>query len=47
MKVLLINGSSREQGCTSVALGEVARALNEEGIETEFMFITTALCPSV
>ena len=39
MKVLLVNGSSRPDGCTSVALGEVARALNEEGIETEIMFI--------
>ena len=39
MKVLLVNGSSRSEGCTSVALGEVARALNEEGIETEIMFI--------
>ena len=39
MKVLLVNGSSRENGGTSVALGEVARALNEEGIETEFFFI--------
>lgn len=39
MKVLLVNGSSRPDGCTSVALGEVARALNEEGIETEVFFI--------
>ncbi len=45
MKVLLINGSSREQGCTSVALGEVARALNEEGIETEIMFIGNGALP--
>ena len=39
MKVLLVNGSSRPDGCTSVALGEVARALAEEGIETEVFFI--------
>ena len=39
MKVLLVNGSSRPDGCTSVALGEVARALNEDGIETEVFFI--------
>lgn len=39
MKVLLVNGSSRENGCTATALGEVARALNEEGVETEFYFI--------
>lgn len=45
MRVLLINGSSREQGCTFVALGEVARALNEEGIETEIMFIGNGALP--
>lgn len=39
MKVLLLNGSSREKGCTAVALNEVARTLNLEGIETEFVFI--------
>lgn len=39
MKVLLINGSSRLNGCTSVALNEVARSLNEEGIDTEIVFI--------
>lgn len=39
MKVLLINGSSRMNGCTSVALNEVARSLNEEGIDTEIVFI--------
>lgn len=39
MKVLLVNGSSRENGCTGVALSEVARALHEEGIETETVFI--------
>lgn len=42
MKVLLINGSSREKGCTATALGEVARALNEEGIQTETVFIGNA-----
>lgn len=39
MKVILVNGSSRKNGCTNVALNEVARALNEEGIETENYFI--------
>ena len=34
MKVLLVNGSSRDNGYTNVALREVERALNEEGIET-------------
>lgn len=42
MKVLLVNGSSREKGCTNVALCEAARALNEEGIETEIIFIGNA-----
>lgn len=27
MKVLLVNGSSRKNGCTNAALAEVARAL--------------------
>ena len=39
MKVLLVNGSSRKNGCTNVALQEVARSLNEENIETEIVFI--------
>ncbi|MBC8611694.1 flavodoxin family protein [Massiliimalia timonensis] len=39
MKVLLVNGSSKNNGCTSVALSEVARALREEGIETETVFL--------
>ncbi len=39
MKVLLVNGSSRENGCTAVALSEIARALHEEKIVTETLFI--------
>lgn len=39
MKVLLVNGSSRKNGCTNTALNEVARALKGEGIETEIFFI--------
>lgn len=39
MKVLLVNGSSRENGCTGTALNEVARTLNEQGIATEMLFI--------
>ncbi len=39
MKVLLVNGSSHEKGCTYTALCEAARALNEENIETEIFFI--------
>lgn len=39
MKVVLINGSRREFGCTYTALTEVSRVLNEEGIETELFFV--------
>jgi multimeric flavodoxin WrbA len=39
MKVLLLNGSSRNNGCTGTALAEVARSLNEEGVETKTVFI--------
>ena len=39
MKVILVNGSSRKDGCTNVALREAERALQEEGIETEPFFI--------
>jgi multimeric flavodoxin WrbA len=35
MKVLLINGSPNEKGCTYTALSEVAGALNKNGVETE------------
>lgn len=45
MKVLLVNGSSRKNGCTNAALTEVARALREEGIETEFFFIGNEALP--
>ena len=39
MKVILVNGSSRKEGCTNAALLEVERSLKEEGIETEQFFI--------
>ena len=39
MKVLLINGSPREQGNTFTALNEVAKALNAEGVDTEIISI--------
>lgn len=45
MKVLLVNGSSRKNGCTQSALSEVARALNEEGVETEIFFIGNEALP--
>lgn len=41
MKVLLVNGSPHKDGCTNVALQEVGKALNGEGIETEVYWIGT------
>lgn len=37
MRVLLLNGSRRKNGCTYTALQEVAGVLNKEGIETEIV----------
>ena len=37
MKVLLINGSSNENGCTFTALNEISLVLNHEGIESEII----------
>ncbi len=39
MKVLLVNGSPHKDGCTYTALNEVAKELNNEGIETEIFWI--------
>lgn len=39
MKVLLINGSPNEKGCTYTALSEIAETLNKEGIETNIYYI--------
>ena len=39
MKVLMLNGSPHEKGCTYTALAEVSKALNENGIETEIVWI--------
>ncbi|MGN0363719.1 MAG: flavodoxin family protein [Bilifractor sp.] len=39
MKVLMINGSRRERGCTYTALSIIADALKEEGIESEIIFV--------
>lgn len=41
MKVLLLNGSTRKDGCVFTALSEVASVLNEEGIETEILQMGT------
>lgn len=35
IKVLLINGSPKPQGCTSRALAEIETTLHECGVETE------------
>lgn len=45
MKVLLVNGSSRKNGCTGIALAEVVRALHGEGIDTEIFFIGNEAIP--
>lgn len=37
MKVLLINGSARKDGCTFTALSEAAKSLELNGIETEII----------
>ena len=39
MKVVLINGSRREKGCTYTALSEIARVLNGNGIDTEIFHV--------
>ncbi len=40
-KVLLINGSPHEFGCTYTALKEVADTLEKNGVETEFLYLGT------
>ena len=37
MKVLLLNGSTRKNGCTYLAPSKVAKALNAEDVETEII----------
>ena len=39
MKVLLINGSPNEHGCTFTALSEVADTLGKHGVETEILYL--------
>ena len=39
MKVMLVNGSPHEHGCTDAALREVASALNADGIDAEIFWI--------
>ena len=42
MNVLLINGSPHKDGCTNAALAEMAKVLNESGIETTIFHIGSA-----
>ena len=42
MKVLLVNGSPHQNGCTNRALEEVSGQLKKEGIEAELFWIGTA-----
>lgn len=39
MKVLMINGSPNEKGCTFTALTEIANTLTEEGVESEIVWL--------
>jgi len=41
MKVLLVNGSPRKEGCTYTALQEIAGALEKQGVTTEIVQIGT------
>ena len=42
MKVILVNGSPNEKGCTYTALCEAEKALNKNGIETEIFWVGKA-----
>ena len=44
-KVLFINGSPNESGCVSTAMDEVIRVLNENGIETEKLWLGKKAMP--
>jgi len=39
MKVLIINGSPHEKGCTYTALREVEKTLNGEGVDTQLLWL--------
>ncbi len=39
MKVLLLNGSRREKGCTYTALQEIAEELKRQGVDSEIMHV--------
>ena len=40
-KILLINGSPHETGCTYTALSEVAASLHACGVDTELLWLGT------
>ena len=39
MKVILVNGSPHEKGCTYTALKEIENTLNNQDIETEIFWL--------
>ena len=39
MKVLMINGSPHEKGCTNAALEEIAKALYTDGVDSEIVWL--------
>ena len=39
MKAVLINGSPHAKGCTYIALSELAKTLEAEGIEAEILHV--------
>ena len=39
MKVLLVNGSPNEKGCTYTGLMEIAETLQQEGVDTELFYV--------
>ena len=41
MKVLLINGSTHEHGCTDAALNIIATELNAQGVQTQIYWVGT------
>ena len=41
MKVLLLNGSPHEKGCTYTALGQIAEALAMDGVDSEILWLGT------
>ena len=41
MKVLLLNGSPHQHGCTYTALNEIAEELKKNNIESEFFYVGT------